>query len=272
LKPRFQLVARDLYKQLSHPVRRDIVSLLSSNGAMSVTEILAKLHMSPGNFYYHMRLLKGLVRKDEDGLYGLTETGTSVQTKFISREDMAVIYFPPPNESRLLSSLSLAKIIAPLCERRGYRFLLLPLILLEEALYVNRGILFRGFIMEISKSEDHVGIIVGSAISWMYVLAICVGFLVATKRHIRMAGLVGSYALAQLPLLLFGMTVPILTPLMQSGFVNFLFLAFHAWSLAIFAAGFSRSGNLPLVVSALVTVSAAYATVAIVLLRLSLFA
>lgn len=272
MKPRFQLVARDLYKQLSHPVRRNIVTLLSSNGAMSVTDILAKLHMSPGNFYYHMRLLKGLVKKDENGLYGLTETGTAVQTKFISREDIALIYFPPPNESRLLSSLSLAKFISLLCERRSYGLLLLPLILLEESLYVNGGILFRGFIMEISKSEDYIGIILGSAISWMYVLAICVGLLVATKRPIRLAGLVGSYALAQLPLLLFGMTAPTLTPLLQSGFATFLYLAFHAWSLTIFAVGFSRSGNLPLVVSALVTVSAAYATVAIVLLRLSLFA
>jgi len=272
LKPRFQLVARDLYKQLSHPVRRDIVSLLSSNGAMSVTEILAKLHMSPGNFYYHMRLLKGLVRKDEDGLYGLTETGTSVQTKFISREDMAVISFPPPNESRFLFSLSFAKFIGLLCEKGSYKLLLLPLILLEEYLYVNGGILFRGFIMEISKSGDCVGIIMGSAISWMYVLAICVGFLVATKRPIRIAGLAGSYALARLPLLLFGMTAPILTAVLQPGIVNFLFLAFHAWSLTIFATGFSRSGNLTLVVSALVTVSAAYATVAVMLLRLSLFA
>jgi len=126
--------------------------------------------------------------------------------------------------------------------------------------------------MEIGKSEDYVGIMVGSAISWMYVLAICVGFLVATKRPIRLVGLAGSYALAQLPLLLFGLTVPILAPVLQTGFVNFLFLAFHAWSLIIFAAGFSRSCNLSLVVSALVTVSAAYATVAVVLLRLSLFA
>lgn len=239
---------------------------------MSVTEILAKLNMSPGNFYYHMRLLKGLVKQDENGLYGLTETGTSVQTKFISREDMTVISFPPHNESRLLSSISFTKFIGLLCEKKTYKSLLLPLILLEEFLYVYRGILFRGFIMEIGKSEDYVGIMVGSAISWMYVLAICVGFLVATKRPIRLVGLAGSYALAQLPLLLFGLTVPILAPVLQTGFVNFLFLAFHAWSLIIFAAGFSRSCNLSLVVSALVTVSAAYATVAVVLLRLSLFA
>jgi len=106
---------------------------------MSVTEILAKLNMSPGNFYYHMRLLKGLVKQDENGLYGLTETGTSVQMKFISREDMTVISFPPHNESRLLSSISFMKFIGLLCEKKTYKSLLLPLILLEEFLYVYRG-------------------------------------------------------------------------------------------------------------------------------------
>jgi len=268
---RIKLVARDLYKQLSHPVRREIVSLLSSNGATPVTVILDKLDLSPGTFYYHIRLLKGLVKQNENGLYDLTEVGSSVQMKFISRENISVLSFPPPTENRFLSSLCFTGFIGLLCEKRTYRSLLIPLIFLEELLYVYRGILYKGFIIEMSKSQAYAEIIVSSAISWMYVLAICMGFLLLTKRPIRLAGVVGSYALAQLPLLLFCLTEPGLALVLPSGFVNVLFLAFNAWSLIIFAAGFSRSGNLTLNTSALVTISAAYVNVAIVLLRLSLF-
>lgn len=263
-----KLIAKDLYKQLSHPIRREIVSLLSNNGAMSVTAILDKLDMSPGNFYYHIRFLKGLVRQDENGQYYLTEVGSSVNAKFISREDTSVLSFPNPTENRFLSYLCFTKLVGLIYENRTYRFLLIPIILLEELLYSYKGVLFMGFIIKLGESQGLIEVLASSAISWMYVLSISIGFLLLTERPVRLAGLVGSYAFAQLPLLL-GLTVP--TLILRSGFGSILFLGLLAWSLTIFAAGFSRSGNLSMNSAALVTISAAYVNVAILLLQISFF-
>jgi hypothetical protein len=272
LSPKIEVAARDLYKQLSHPVRRNVVSLLNSKGAMSVTDILAELNLTPGNFYYHLRLLKGLVKQDENGLYALTKAGTLAQTKFIEGQDVSMASYPARTENRFLSSFCFTDFIDLLYDRTAYKLLPIPLMILEQLLYASSGILPRGFFIERAPPQSYVDILVGSAVSWILVLFICIGFLFMTRRPIRLAGLVGSYAVAQLPLLFFGLTAPILGLMLPAALVNLLFLGFQAWSLMIFGAGFSRSANLSIVVAALVTIVAAYANVAMVLLRLPLFA
>ncbi|MBO3803602.1 MAG: helix-turn-helix transcriptional regulator [Candidatus Brockarchaeota archaeon] len=268
--PRVEIAQGDLYRQLSHPIRREIISLLGSRGAMSATDLLMELGLSAGNFYYHLRLLKGLVAQDERGLYVLTDAGTLAQSKVLSWQDVPGTSFPRIVENRFFSLFSFSNAVDLLRNRAA--FLLIPLAVLEVVLYLGSGTVPKGFLIERVSSQDFGNILVGNAVSWMYVIAMSVGFLVATNRKIRMACLAGSYLFAQLPLLLFGSTAPILGLVLPAGLLNAIFMGFQAWSLMIFATGFSKSGNLSLLSAALVTIAAAYLNVVVVISNLPLFA
>ncbi|MGQ9514142.1 MAG: hypothetical protein ACUVTL_03715 [Thermoproteota archaeon] len=173
-------------------------------------------------------------------------------------------------ENRLFSLFSFSNALDLVRNKAAY--FLIPLAILEVVLYLGSGTVPRGFLVERVPLKDYGDVLIGSAVSWMYVLAMCVGFLVATNRKIRMTCLAGSYLFAQLPLLLFGSTAPILSLILPAGFVNVLFLGFQAWSLVIFTTDFSRSGNIPLMSAALVTIAVAYVNVAVVFSHLPLFA
>ncbi len=270
MSPRVEIAQGDLYRQLSHPIRRKIVSLLGSRGSMSATDLMLELGLSAGNFYYHLRILKGLVVQDEKGLYTLTDAGVLAQSKVLSWQEVPEMEFPKIMENRFFSLFSFSNAVDLIRSKAAY--VLIPLAIIEVVLYLGSGTVPRGFLIERVPSQDFGDILVGNAVSWMYVIAMCVGFLVATNRRIRMTCLAGSYLFAQLPLLLFGSTAPILGLVLPAGFLNTLFLVFQAWSLMIFAAGFSKSGNLSLLSAAIVTLAVAYVNVAVVMSHLPLFA
>jgi hypothetical protein len=237
---------------------------------MSATQLLLELGLSAGNFYYHLRLLKGLVVQNEEGLYTLTDAGTLAKSKVLSWQDVPEIKFPAITENQFFSLFSFSSAVDLIRNKAAY--FLIPLAILEVILYLGSGTVPRGFLIERVPLQDYGDILIGNAVSWMYVLAMCVGFLVVTNRKIRMTCLAGSYLFAQLPLLLFGSTAPILSLIFPVGFLNMLFLVFQAWSLMIFAAGFSRSGNISIINAALVTIAVAYVNVAVVLSHIPLFA
>jgi len=64
----------EIFKVLSHPLRRKILRLIASRGAVSYKE-LAKLEPKAGVLYHHLRLLGDLITQDSDKRYVLTEKG-----------------------------------------------------------------------------------------------------------------------------------------------------------------------------------------------------
>ncbi len=65
-----------LHRILKDEKRRRIISLLNENGNLSYTDLLNALAISnTGKLNYHLKILNGLINKDEDGRYSLTEKG-----------------------------------------------------------------------------------------------------------------------------------------------------------------------------------------------------
>ncbi|MGA2682825.1 MAG: winged helix-turn-helix domain-containing protein [Candidatus Bathyarchaeia archaeon] len=65
-----------LHKILSDTTRRSILELLAEKEAIGYTEIMALLQITnTGRLNYHLKALKGLVSKDDQGKYRLTEKG-----------------------------------------------------------------------------------------------------------------------------------------------------------------------------------------------------
>ena len=65
-----------LHKILSDTTRRSILELLSEREALSYTDIMTLLQITnTGRLNYHLKVLGGLLSKDEGGRYHLTEQG-----------------------------------------------------------------------------------------------------------------------------------------------------------------------------------------------------
>jgi DNA-binding transcriptional ArsR family regulator len=65
-----------LHKILGDTTRRSILELLKEKDAISYTEIMAALRVTnTGRLNYHIKALNGLISKDDQGKYHLTERG-----------------------------------------------------------------------------------------------------------------------------------------------------------------------------------------------------
>lgn len=65
-----------LHKILKDPTRRTIVKCLNDNGPMTYVELMKSAEIAnTGRFNYHLKALGGLIEKQDDGRYDLTERG-----------------------------------------------------------------------------------------------------------------------------------------------------------------------------------------------------
>ena len=65
-----------LHKILGDTTRRSILELIKEKDAISYTEIMSILHVTnTGRLNYHIKALNGLISKDDQGKYHLTERG-----------------------------------------------------------------------------------------------------------------------------------------------------------------------------------------------------
>ena len=63
-----------LLNALNHEIRRDVLKLLK-DGNKTYSQLLNYFTVPTGKLNYHLRLLEGLIEKDQDGLYQLTALG-----------------------------------------------------------------------------------------------------------------------------------------------------------------------------------------------------
>ena len=75
-----------MFRSLKHPARRKILRILADK-PLAFSEMLELLGISSSNLTYHLENLGELVRKDENGVYGLSTFGqASVSTMKIVEE------------------------------------------------------------------------------------------------------------------------------------------------------------------------------------------
>ncbi len=71
-------VEATVFEVLGHPIRRDILKLLSySDNGASYTEILGEFTLSTGRLNYHLKQMEGFIQKNEHFRYTLTPLGKS---------------------------------------------------------------------------------------------------------------------------------------------------------------------------------------------------
>lgn len=67
-----------IFEVLSHPIRRDILILLSEKGEYAFTDLLLALKVDSGKLSFHLRALQAFIEQTPTGKYKLNQTGESV--------------------------------------------------------------------------------------------------------------------------------------------------------------------------------------------------
>lgn len=60
---------------LSHPLRREILTILNEKGECSFTDLMNALNVDTGKLSFHMRNLAGLIEQNGSGKYCLNKLG-----------------------------------------------------------------------------------------------------------------------------------------------------------------------------------------------------
>jgi len=66
-----------IFEVLSHPIRRDILNLLSEKGEYAFTDLLTTLKVDSGKLSFHLRALQAFIEQTPAGKYKLSQTGES---------------------------------------------------------------------------------------------------------------------------------------------------------------------------------------------------
>jgi uncharacterized RDD family membrane protein YckC/DNA-binding transcriptional ArsR family regulator len=66
-----------IFEVLSHPIRRDILNLLSERGEYAFTDLLNALKVDSGKLSFHLRSLQAFTEQTPAGKYKLNQTGES---------------------------------------------------------------------------------------------------------------------------------------------------------------------------------------------------
>ncbi len=60
---------------MSHGLRRRIIAVLAGSGSLSYSDLLRNTGVESSMLSFHLRKLRGLVERGDDGLYRLTSLG-----------------------------------------------------------------------------------------------------------------------------------------------------------------------------------------------------
>jgi len=140
----------DVFKVLSHPLRREILKLIAKRGAASYKDLI-QIVPKPGALYHHLRLLGDLIYQDEEKMYKLTPKGQHVYDFLVSE------FFVP--EDRFIH-----KILTPrsLFEKIEGKFALLIVLvfLLSNIVWIYSSDLLPIFILiSPAKHQGYIGYI-----------------------------------------------------------------------------------------------------------------
>ncbi len=122
-------ISDEIYKALSNPIRRKILRLIKDHGTISFSDLINKVQLEVGTFYYHLDALTQLVNQTSERLYQLSSLGHDVHEIMHQMERHAIRKHQPHQRSFAIIRHLLYQIIVPsslfqYVAKRPRRFLL----------------------------------------------------------------------------------------------------------------------------------------------------
>ncbi len=73
---------------LSNPIRQRILKLISEQGTISFTSLKEELELTDGSLFYHIKMLKEYIQKDQQNFYQLNERGKIVVDSIVHKKSI----------------------------------------------------------------------------------------------------------------------------------------------------------------------------------------
>ncbi len=268
---RSQGMPRDLYRQLSHPIRRQIVSLLGSREQMSATALMTELGLSPGNFYYHLGFIGPLIQRRRDGHYALSEAGKTAYAQVLSWDIVSsVTSLSGQIDNRFYNFLCLGRLIS--LKRPAIIAFAMLFAALEIGAYTFSKVMPKGFFVERMHSSGLADVLLGYC-SGLVLFVLTISLLLRTmKKAVSFEWIAVAYAFSQAPLAIFSALVPALGSYnVAVGVVNLIFLGFQVWAMMILASNLSRAARMSLASAGLISLLFVYTNLAILFFNIPFF-
>ncbi|MGQ9515383.1 MAG: winged helix-turn-helix domain-containing protein [Thermoproteota archaeon] len=268
---RGQGMTRDLYRQLSHPIRRQIVSLLGSREQMSATALMTELNLSPGNFYYHLGFIRPLIKRQKDGHYTLSEEGKIAYAQVLSWDVVSsVTSLSSQIDNHFYNFLCLGKLLSQ------KRTILISFTLLFAALelfvYTFSKVIPKGFFVGRMRSSGFIEVLLGYGAGLILFVLTTTIILRLMKKVVSLKWIIAVYAFSQIPLAVFSAIMPALGSYnVAISIVNIVFLGFQLWAMTILASNLSRAAQISLASAGLISLFFAYINLAILFFNVPFF-
>jgi DNA-binding transcriptional ArsR family regulator len=271
---------RKIYHALNHPLRREIVELLSVHGVLGASELKELLNIGPGKLYYHLQNLGSLIEQDEQRKYRLSEEGKEAYQLLVTSVTLPVkdrTKAPKP----LLSFLNAVKSVF-LMDQLLFRLYENPARHVPESVIL---LLLGGWLCHVSGLQSLILYYTEQNQAWYWAMAwfstswliiyglaelICYGLFRRKGGHVRL--FVGS-VLSLVPLILFAALWLLngqfgwgLEHVWYGWLIRGLLLLCQGWTLALLTVSVSRAKKLSIDRASSVGFAVAYLNIAILLL------
>lgn len=215
-----------VYGILKHPIRVEMLELLSGKESASFTELKRSLNIGTGKIYYHLDALGRLITQDERRRYKLTDDGRRVYRFLASSKGKLLVTGTPPAETTL--DKTLGKLSLPLFPKAyvasifddPVRYLLVAIFIVVFGGWITMQAGLRPFVLFISPAPSpSITLFVEFVGGWLVVFLLS-DLLTAllfrrTKNHLTL--LAGS-AIAEIPLIAYASIYYVSTRLLQIPF------------------------------------------------------
>ncbi len=106
-------ISDEIYKALSNPIRRKILRMIKDHGTISFSDLINKIQLEVGTFYYHLDALEPLINQTSERLYQLSSLGQDVLEIMHQMDRQTIRKHQPHQRSIAIMRSLLYQIIVP---------------------------------------------------------------------------------------------------------------------------------------------------------------
>jgi len=238
-------------KIFASEIRREILGYMSSEGSISYTQLKEDLSLSDGVLYYHLKMMKNYLEKDEQNFYRLNDNGKGIYNELFHEQEY-VIEKKPIKEKRkfllIMERFTTSNMVYYLLSSR-----------VRSVIELNAVLIIVAWLFAITNNTFssiatlfYEGIIINALVAlihWFLYYVIIAMILKLMKKEFKIIDLVIAVLLGTIPYLIYLIPAGIfflvytITPIWVEISLQILLIGCKIWSIFLIAGGISIISN-----------------------------
>lgn len=261
-------------KTFASEVRREIIAYISASGAISYTELKEDLTLSDGGLYYHLKMMKNYLERDNQNFYRLNDNGKRIHNVLFHGQEYVLEekrIDPKDSPQRIIRRLISSNIIYYFLSTKTRSFIELNVVLIIVAWLFS----FTNSTFSSISTLFHGGAIINAVITlihWYVYYSLIVVILKLMKKQFNVVDLNIAVLAGLLPYLIYLIPAGILflvlpnTPIWVDIILMILLTACKIWSILLTTGGISiiskcKKIHALLIASSLILIDYIYLTI-----------